>query len=531
MATIISAPGPEAPMSEKKVHRALAALPDEYTILHSVAWQGRWGRRFLDGEADFLVAHPRGVLVIEVKGGGIHVENGRWKSRDRNGYVHDVKNPFEQATTSSAILHKWLKERTGLDISTCHAVAFPDIGDSPELGPAASRELILARERLGVIEDAVKRVFSRGRRDFRLPPSKVKEIATMLAPTVTVRRKLSDEAREAQSELITLTDEQKDFFNAARRNVRLAVFGGAGTGKTVLACEKARQLKAEGNRVLLTCYNRPLAEALNADASLQGIEVKNFHWLCLDMASEANLDTPKDEDKDSAFWEKEAPLLLMQAAERCGVSFDAVVIDEGQDFGEDWMEALESICSHGKDSPFVVFFDSHQNLWNRSWSPDASYFQFELTKNCRNTLPIAERVASVVAAPVLHKGAGGPAPKWTEWIAPGDLEKRIQGILIELLQEGFSLTDIVVLCESRDALERLRALENIGAQPAREGKTSVYCETIARFKGLEALAVVLVLNPKPFRAPDNNAYVGFSRAVSYLRILAHPSRQKSVHWA
>ena len=525
MAHIISQPSQKAPSSEKKVHKALARLPDDYTILHSVAWQGRRGDRNLDGEADFLVINPRGLLVIEVKGGGIRVENGRWISTDRSGEAHAIKNPFEQATTSKAVLHKWLKDRMGFDIPTCHAVSFPDMWDLEEIGPAGPRELMFTGKDLDSIQDAIKRPLSRARRGVRLLPSQVKDIVQALAPTVTVRRRLSDEAREAQSALITLTDEQKDFFDAARRNVRLAVFGGAGTGKTVLACEKARQLHAEGNRVLLTCYNKPLAESLSPHPDLKGaVEVRTFHSLCLSMANRAKLDIPQE--LDAQFWEEEAPMLLLEAFERTATSFDAIVVDEGQDFSAEWIAALESICTHGKDSPFVVFFDPNQKLWNRPWSPDASYFQFELTKNCRNTIPIAERVANIVEAPVRHKGAAGPAPKWTQWQSPRNLEKRVRGILEELLNEGFSPADIMVLCESRDAVERLHA-----AVLGQIADASPRCETIARFKGLEALAVVLILEPEPRSIPDRNAYVGFSRAVSYLRILANPTRQQAVHWA
>ena len=531
------------------MYEALASLPDEYTILHSVAWQGRQGDRDRDGEADFLVVHSRGLLVIEVKGGGIRVENGQWKSRDQYGETYNIKNPFEQATTSKAVLIKWLQDRVDFYVPACHAVVFPDVWELPELGPAGSTDLMLTRQHLRAVHDAVRRAFSHARRDTRLHLSQIKDIANALAPTVTVRRRLSDVAREAQSELIVLTDEQKEFFNAARRNVRLAVFGGAGTGKTVLACEKARQLHAEGNRVLLTCYNRPLADTLSADSSLKGVDVRNFHALCMDTARKADLEIPKNLDRK--FWEEDAALLLMDAADHTGTSFDAVVVDEGQDFSAEWITALESICAHDKDSPFVVFFDPNQQLWDRPLSLDASYFHLELTRNCRNTLPIAERVANIVASDVWHKGVSGPAPKWTQWISPAKLEIRVKRIIGDLFEEGFSAEDIVVLCESRTVADRLRkadlgdvsmnpyerdlfllerALGSTGDEPDRIEKKFLRCETIARFKGLEALAVVLVLNAESRSAPDKNAYVGFSRAVSYLHILAHPSRQRAVRW-
>ena len=66
-----------------------AQLPNEFTILHSVAWiskPGASGPR--DGESDILIAHPRrGLLVVEVKGGRVSLDyrNQKWVSVDRHG--------------------------------------------------------------------------------------------------------------------------------------------------------------------------------------------------------------------------------------------------------------------------------------------------------------------------------------------------------------------------------------------------------------------------------------------------------------
>lgn len=59
-----------------------SGLSDDYHVFHSVAWQSRsemHGSR--DGEADFVIVHPRqGILVLEVKGGMIDYdgEHGVW---------------------------------------------------------------------------------------------------------------------------------------------------------------------------------------------------------------------------------------------------------------------------------------------------------------------------------------------------------------------------------------------------------------------------------------------------------------------
>ena len=53
-----------------------AQLPDDFVVLHSVKWLVRERRFDRDGEADFLIVHPDlGILVLEVKGGGVRVDD------------------------------------------------------------------------------------------------------------------------------------------------------------------------------------------------------------------------------------------------------------------------------------------------------------------------------------------------------------------------------------------------------------------------------------------------------------------------
>ena len=89
--------------AERKVFYALKdLLPDDYVVLHSVPIYHRTSEkdRLPSGELDFLVAHPSmGVIVIEVKGGGITFDSksGRWSSMAFDGSVYEIKNPYEQA--------------------------------------------------------------------------------------------------------------------------------------------------------------------------------------------------------------------------------------------------------------------------------------------------------------------------------------------------------------------------------------------------------------------------------------------------
>jgi len=97
-----SLPDDVASAAERRLFRLFQAqLPDDFVVLHSVKWLVRERRFDRDGEADFLIVHPDlGILVLEVKGGGVRVDDqsGTWSTVDRHGEEHVLKrSPFDQA--------------------------------------------------------------------------------------------------------------------------------------------------------------------------------------------------------------------------------------------------------------------------------------------------------------------------------------------------------------------------------------------------------------------------------------------------
>lgn len=67
----------DTPHSERIVLRAFEkALSDEFHIYHSFSFVEKKGR-LKEGEADLIIFHRRlGLLILEVKGGEISIENG-----------------------------------------------------------------------------------------------------------------------------------------------------------------------------------------------------------------------------------------------------------------------------------------------------------------------------------------------------------------------------------------------------------------------------------------------------------------------
>jgi hypothetical protein len=363
-----------------------------------VAWQGQRGPRQNDGEADFVIAHPnRGAVIIEVKGGGITLVDGQWTSRDRNGQIH-VINPFAQVRDSKHVLGYYLAERlprAGQKVHMGHAVVFPDLEIEGDLSAEAQREVILDRYDLRDIEKSINRVASHWNDSTPFDQQQFSALQKALAPTRQVRRLLRHEVEDRVEDLIELTDQQVQALGFLRRQRRALITGGAGTGKTVLAAERARQLAADGLRVLFLCYNAPLGAKLAGDLSEIGsVTVGNFHKVARQLVADADL-LPDTGFDDQAFWSETLPSLLPDAAQKLAIGFDAVVVDEGQDFHADWWTALELLLADPDNGFFYVFADDNQNVYRANWERPFDGEPFLLSVNCRNTNQIAARVGAV----------------------------------------------------------------------------------------------------------------------------------------
>lgn len=515
------------PESEVRTAEALELLPNEWIVIHSVSWQGRRREREGDGEADFVLLHPdHGIVVLEAKGGDIDIDRGRWTTTDAFGNTTEI-DPFEQATASKTALHKFLKARLASSIPTCHAVVFPFLRRLPELGPSAPREIIVTAKDLEDIRGTMERIVAHWKVKAKINASTIKSIIALLAPTTSVRRRLSDRAFEASAKLLKLTDDQVRAFRSTRNFRRLLVTGGPGTGKTILAVEKARQCAARGDRTILLCYNELLGAELRREGATSGFVGSTFHSFCFSQAKAAGINVPSS--PDAAWWENEAPFVLLEAANALATKFDAIIVDEGQDFPDEWLEVLEGLVE-ADDAFFYVFADVEQDLWGRLADRLSTLPDIVLETNCRNTFQIASRVGAIVGRAASDELVSGPEPTWVDMIEPRRPIPQIIGQVAKLLDEGFDDHEIAVLAEDPRIVHELRSGTVNASCFVAFGEAGVLAETIGRFKGLEAQAVVLCLGAAPEHDPDKSAYVGTSRAKTVLKVIAPSSRRAGLRW-
>jgi len=520
--------------AERKLYAAFQdQLSDDFVVFHSVWWQVRdttSGVR--DGEADFLVAHPDfGILVLEVKGGRIRYDGwtGQWFSNE-----NPIKDPFKQGREGKYSLLDKLKELAYWRdrwITVGYAAAFPDVAVKGDLGLDAPRELILDASDMADLSAWVNRAlrFLQGKRpnDSPLGRTGIEELIEFLSPSWDLRTLLFAEILEEEQELARLTEEQFVMLDFLGRHRRVAISGCAGSGKTTLAVEKGRRLVEQGFRVLLTCFNVNLAAFLGGDETLpQGLDVANYHKLASDLARKAGL--THSGPRDDRYFDEVLPEQMLQAVDRLGAQYDAVIVDEGQDFHDNWWVPLQYLLHDPDQGVFYVFFDDNQNLYRAAQHIPLDLAPFPLTRNCRNTQRIHQMVMRFYQSDQMPRAQGplGRPVAVHEYQDVAGLKRVLRQVLHRLvIEEDVPPEDIVVLTpkgRERSHLWRLGTVGNFRLTDQwTTGSGEIFCTTVHAFKGLESPVVILAeIEPYATQDLETVLYVGCSRACHHLILLA-----------
>lgn len=134
-----------------------AQLPDDVVLLH--------GQRLTDDrndvEIDILVLWPGlGALVLEVKGGVVGIDDGRWYTGSAHARHPLRRSPLEQAMIGKNTLYKYLKGRLSVVFTpVVHAAVLPytflpddwDVPDAPRDRLFDGRDLDVLGERIAAL--------------------------------------------------------------------------------------------------------------------------------------------------------------------------------------------------------------------------------------------------------------------------------------------------------------------------------------------------------------------------------------------
>ncbi len=373
---------------EGHVYKMLrAGFPDDgWTFFFDVRfWKD--GRCDEQRELDVVIVHRRyGVLLIEIKGGEYDFLPGRgWCKRFQGVWTEDRKYGGAYNQLNSAA-HEFVRAAcTALGWNPGRppfrhgqGVLFPFCSLTRTDGrlPADADGEITGEQPECASGNALRAwVLKRMQRVADAFPSsglafedKVNELVDRyLAPRVQSYTRLAALVSLNDQLEAVMTGEQRGYANLFATRSRLLVEGYAGTGKTFMAVLLAmRFAKPTATRptpaVALICFNRNLARQIDREALPDGhpVTAVNFHELIDRVVASAGLTAPIR--RTDAWYAQGCVALLAEAAATGRVArYDAILIDEGQDFQPAWVAAVESylLAPGGR---LLVFTDPLQDV-------------------------------------------------------------------------------------------------------------------------------------------------------------------------
>ncbi|WP_440879121.1 NERD domain-containing protein [Vibrio natriegens] len=540
--------------AEQRVYQALERnIPNSCLVVHSLEFikENYRNHSHSDREADFVIFSPElGVLVIEVKGGGIEYDKKttQWYSIDRYNNKHDIKNPVKQAKDAKYEIARHLSREIGnKKVVIAHCALFPDVLDTKPLASADMPvEILGGGEDLRDVSEWVNRVFAywqgKDRNHEKLGVQGVRAAENIFGKDVSVRPSLKLIIEQENEVQLNLTKQQKNILRQLKKRKQAIIEGGAGTGKTILALEHGIELGEQGLSVLLLCYNKCLGNSLKKKAeNASNIHAMSFHEFCSWRIRQAKADTGRDLINESNMvypnedkYDVLMPDALMNSIDISPISYDVVIVDEGQDFKDEYWLAIEQLLEQEEDHNFYIFHDSNQAIYTSLEQLPINTEPLYLLDNCRNTSPIHD------LAYKFYNGIEIDPPQLegeqATWLSTGSsLSKQateISSLVNKLIQvEKISPLDISVITigsfvSAQSLLSKSKHAHYYGFK-GRNNCNHVLVDTAKRFKGLESKLLILWILDE-HEVSDSLLYVAISRARLRLWVACDKSVRSSL---
>ena len=538
---------------EYRLYELLEKLPDDYYVFHSTSWNEQRRKDTISpkkyvqwGEADFTVYHPsRGIIVFEVKDGLIsYIRERGWVQTNRATGETCCIDPMAQAEKSKYYFRDQVFKPAfngSVPFTFCSAVWFTS-GDcnhiTGNLPMNYKEETTLWANDLASVEqvqNAINRVFKYHDAVCNCTsPELTSRVLDLLAPEFGLVRSVHSRALANETLFHLMTREQNRLLDYLDEQQNAAIQGAAGTGKTIMAIEKAKRLEPDG-LVLLLCFNRFLMEHIREDL---GTNHPNIYVFTIDgLYTKLSGNTPFF---DSPEERNDAILELLMDWKHLKWPFKHVIVDEGQDFYADHLQILQEIAE-SQDGCFYVFYDKNQFVQGQEYPEwlDHTECRLVLSHNCRNTHEIALTSTRPIDVPEKRIKMNpfmdrSEQPKPTLFFVPNNdaLQEYVLRLIRKYSDAKYKKSDIVLLslkAEGMSALEREHLIPELASICSdKKQSNKVLFTTVRKFKGLEADVVICIDVDETTFSDETNRnlfYVGSSRAKTWLDILTTTSQE------
>lgn len=338
---------------------------------------------------------------------------------------------------------------------------------------------------------------------------------------------------------LDLTPQQKNHAEPKSGHFRLR--GVAGSGKTQVIAYRAAKLASQGFDVLIVTFNitlwhyiKDLIQRAPLQFDWKKITFKHFHGFCSDILNEIGVDFPQGEGDD--FFRILIPSYVEETLEKSGINskrYDAILIDEGQDFCLEWYKLLVRFLRDRNE--LLLVCDKKQNIYGveLSWIDGSlkgkgTQFRGDWRK-LETVFRLPEKVAIAaekfslmfnlnqelkterIVQQSLFERPLNPHIVWLN-VEPNQRLKLIWYAFNQLKEEGYKASDMVILLpnhkigmecvnhfESKNIyVNHVFDTENESSRYHKKsfwmGDSRIKMSTIHSFKGWEILNVVLYID-------------------------------------
>jgi superfamily I DNA and RNA helicase len=310
---------------------------------------------------------------------------------------------------------------------------------------------------------------------FSITGKELKHLRQLIFPVVRIDLPDRDnqKMRAGATRRLKLLDHNQESIARQYDGGHRIITGPSGSGKTLILVHRAAILKHYNpaiRNILFVCYNITLVNYIRrllADKHVPlgegGVDVSHFFQLCAKITGE-NIPYEK---ADSEYYD----LVIQDTQEKlpsCKLRYDAILIDEGQDFSDEMLKIVTALLNPQTDH-LAIALDDNQNIYRRraSWKEVGIHARGRVHRVSwiyRNTQEIADFAKAIIENrqdsrqdapqaelfPEIFEAMHGPQPEVKSFTDYEAIAAWIAGRIRTLnKEEGYPLAEIAVIYTMR----------------------------------------------------------------------------------